>query len=174
MISIICLAGSLQNHVYTPCRERPPVLRDHKIWWSLYTDFTVTTITYASHYPHYPVNPEQVVNTNMCNKHKPILPGDLTWSAQSLLEQIMVNVMLISKFNTIVPDTCPIDHLKQGWDLTATLPPKNVCTWILWHANPFRTTDGPILKSIAPQNLLLKWLKLLLVPQKTEKKNYHR
>ena len=57
------------------CRERSPVLRDHKIWWSLYTGFTVTTINYASHYPHYPVSLEQVVNTDMCNKHKPILPG---------------------------------------------------------------------------------------------------
>ena len=26
----ICLARSLQNQVYSPCRERPPVLRDHK------------------------------------------------------------------------------------------------------------------------------------------------
>ena len=37
---IICLARSSQNHVYSPCRERPPVLRDHKIKWSLYTGFT--------------------------------------------------------------------------------------------------------------------------------------
>ena len=38
---IICLRQSLQYHVYSPCHEWPPVLRDHKIWWSLYTGFTV-------------------------------------------------------------------------------------------------------------------------------------
>ena len=41
---IICLARSLQNHVYSPCHERPPVLRDHKIKWSLYTGFTVSAL----------------------------------------------------------------------------------------------------------------------------------
>ena len=34
---IICLAQSLHNYICFPCRERPPVLRDHKIWWSHYT-----------------------------------------------------------------------------------------------------------------------------------------
>ena len=34
---IICLAQSLHNYICFPCRERPPVVRDHKIWWSLYT-----------------------------------------------------------------------------------------------------------------------------------------
>ena len=38
---IICLTLSLQNHVYPPCRERAPVLREHKIEWSLYTGFTI-------------------------------------------------------------------------------------------------------------------------------------
>ena len=28
---VIYLTRSLQNHVYPPCRERPPVLRDHKM-----------------------------------------------------------------------------------------------------------------------------------------------
>ena len=37
----ICLAQSLQNHVYSLCRERPPVLRDHKIQRSRYTGFTI-------------------------------------------------------------------------------------------------------------------------------------
>ena len=32
---IICLALSLQNLVFYPCHERPPVLRDHKILCSL-------------------------------------------------------------------------------------------------------------------------------------------
>ena len=28
---ILCLARSLQNHVYSTSSERPPVLRDHKV-----------------------------------------------------------------------------------------------------------------------------------------------
>ena len=50
---IICLARSLQNHVYSPCHERPPVLGDHKIWWSLYTGFTVScyiVLHYKTHW----------------------------------------------------------------------------------------------------------------------------
>ena len=35
----------LQNHVYSPCLERPPVLIDHNIWWSLYTGFFVMPCT---------------------------------------------------------------------------------------------------------------------------------
>ena len=38
---IIYLVQFLKNHVYSPCGERPPVLRHHKIYWSLYTSFTV-------------------------------------------------------------------------------------------------------------------------------------
>ena len=45
---IICLAWSFQNHVYSPCHERPPVLRDHKIWRSLYTGFTVFAKNYIN------------------------------------------------------------------------------------------------------------------------------
>ena len=41
---IVSLARSLQNHVYSPCRERPPVLRDQNICWSLYTGFTVAQV----------------------------------------------------------------------------------------------------------------------------------
>ena len=43
----------------------------------------------------------------------------------------MVNIMLISKFNTIVPDTYLIDHLKQGWDLTAVTCPR-VSAWTVY------------------------------------------
>ena len=37
------LAYNLYNHVYPPCRERPPVQGDHIIQWPLYTGFTVVT-----------------------------------------------------------------------------------------------------------------------------------
>ena len=38
--SIISLIQSLWNHVYSTCGESP-VLRDHKIHWSLYTGLTI-------------------------------------------------------------------------------------------------------------------------------------
>ena len=48
----IYLSRLLQNHLYFPIRERPPVLRDHKILWSLYTRFTVPPLPKGNELTH--------------------------------------------------------------------------------------------------------------------------
>ena len=42
----ISLAMTLNDHVYSPCKERPPVLRYHIIQWSFYTGFTQISVEY--------------------------------------------------------------------------------------------------------------------------------
>ena len=46
----IYLVQFIQNQVYFPCHERPPVLRDHIIQWSLYTGLTIRWLNATQYY----------------------------------------------------------------------------------------------------------------------------